>query len=439
MDHNRIIRETVSLCPVCRRKLPADLVEEDGAVFMEKTCPEHGPFRVRIGKYPRHYRDLMGLYRLLQEHFPYRRDRIESCAFTTTLRCNMNCPICFAADKGRVMPPEMPLAEIREKLRPIWGRGISFKLTGGESTTRSDLGEIIRLIRLSGNFPIAVTNARRLEDLDYLQALANCGLYAVAPWFDATDSDDVYEKMRGEPLLEKREQVLENVRRTGLKLIVFFVCVRGVNDDQLPGILALTRRHPELFKINVMGYMHRGSRGFGRENEYLSDELWDAIVASSELFSSLDELIVALKVNLISRAVRRIYHCYNSQTVLMPRSGRREDGFNLEKWDGNIKRFQEMLPEDPDRARHFFLCRFAGDLFRMGFLGPLANRYVLGRKELADTFIPPGHYWLQFQTMYYPENYDEEMVRGFCSYPSFNPGLEKRISFCEYYNLSLKT
>ncbi|HOO78528.1 MAG TPA: radical SAM protein [bacterium] len=433
------IRKTVSLCPVCRRRLPADVVEADGSVYMEKDCPEHGHFRSRIGKYPRYYRELMELYRLLAEHFPYRRDRIESCAFTTTLRCNMSCPICFAADEGRVMPPEMPLAEIREKLKPLRGRGINFKLTGGESTVRDDLGEIVAMIRASGNFPVMVTNARRLDDLEYLQSLADRGLYAVAPWFDTTDSDGIYETMRGEPLLGQREKVLENVRRAGLKLIIFFVCARGVNDDQLPGILALTRSRPELFKINVMGYMHRGSRGFGRENEYLADELWDAVVASSAVFSSPDELFTALKINLISRAVRRIYHCFNSQTVLMPRSDRREDGFDLEKWDGIVRRFREMLPGDPGRARRFFLRRFAGDLFRMGFSRPLARRFIPGRKELADTFIPPGYYWLQFQCMYYPENYDEEMVREFCPYPSFNPGLEKRVSFCEYYNLGLKT
>ncbi len=433
------LRDTISLCPVCRKKISAVVMEEDGSVFMEKECSEHGSFRPRIAKHGFYYRDLMNLYHLLRKNFPYRRDRIESCAFTATLRCNMECPICFAGDKGRIMPPEMPLPEIKEKLKPIRGKGISFKLTGGEPTTRGDLGDIISLVRQSGNFPVMVTNAKRLDNPEYLQSLARQGLYAIAPWFDATDGDGIYQRMRGEPLLAQREKVLENLRRTGLKLIIFFVCVKGVNDNQLPAILALTRRYPGIFKIIVMGYMHRGSRGFSRENEYLADELWEAIVDSSDLFSSLDELFTALKLNLISRAVRRIYHCYNSQTVLMPRSDRREDGFDLEKWDKTIKRFEEMLPDQPARARRFFLRRFAGDLFRMGFLKPLARRFILDRKELADTFIPSGYYWLEFQSMYYPENYDEEMVREFCPYPSFNPGLEKRISFCEYYNLHLKT
>ena len=43
------IRETRSVCPVCLRNLPARLVREaDGAVLLEKSCPEHGAFRVPI-------------------------------------------------------------------------------------------------------------------------------------------------------------------------------------------------------------------------------------------------------------------------------------------------------------------------------------------------------------------------------------------------------
>ena len=70
---------------------------------------------------------------------------------------------------------------------------------------------------------------------------------------------------------------------------------------------------------------------------------------------------------------------------------------------------------------------------------PLTRRFILRQDGLPEIFIPARFYWLAFQVLYYPTNYDEEMVRGFCPYPSFNPGLEKPVSFCEYYNLKLKT
>ena len=87
----------------------------------------------------------------------------------------------------------------------------------------------------------------------------------------------------------------------------------------------------------------------------------------------------------------------------------------------------------------FFLSRFVADLLKKGFAKPLIHCYFLRKQELADTLIPANYYWLQFHTMYYPLNYDETMVKEFCPFLSFNPGLEKHVSFCEYYNLHLKT
>ncbi|MEA1929160.1 MAG: radical SAM protein [Candidatus Auribacterota bacterium] len=433
------IRETHSLCPVCRKRIPALLVEDGGSIFMEKTCPEHGPFRPLIAKYAHYYRDLARLYGLLRKHFPSRSTAVESCAFTATLDCNMNCPICFAGDEGRIMPPEMPLAEVEEKLIPIRGDGIMFKLHGGEPTLRKDLPEIIRRVRKSGNYPVLVTNALKLDDFDYFNTLKESGLYAIAPSFDARHDDTIYEKMRGRPLAGLREELLKNARRLGLKIMVFFVALRGVNDDQLPAILRMTREYPEIYKIIVLAYMHRGCRGFSEENEYTADETWDLVVDASDVFLDRDELYISLKINIIARALRNRYQCFNSQTVLMPRQGNRESGFDPDHWRRVIERFEELLGTNPGRARRYFLRKLGMDLLGKGFFKPMTNRLVLRKKELADTFIPPSYYWLQFQTMYYPKNYDEEMVKEFCPFLSFNPGLEKRVSFCEYYNLYLKT
>ena len=439
MDRYEQIRETISLCPICRKRIPAVVVEDSGSVYMEKECPVHGTFRPRIARYADYYKDLARLYALLRKYFPSRPAAVESCAFTATLDCNLKCPICFAGDEGRVMPPEMPLSEIEEKLVPIRGAGIMFKLHGGEPTLREDLPEIIRLVRRSGNYPVLVTNALKLDDFAYLASLKESGLYAIAPSFDARHDETVYEKMRGRPLARLRENLLKNARILGLKIMVFFVALRGVNDDQLPAILRMTREYPEIYKVIILAYMHRGCRGFSEENEYTADETWELVVNSTDTYSSVDELYIALKINIIARALRHKYQCFNSQTVLMPRSGSRKDTFDPDHWRSVIERFEELLNNNPGRARLYFLSKLGMDLLKKGFFKPLAERLVLRKKELADTFIPHSYYWLQFQTMYYPKNYDEEMVKEFCPFLSFNPGLEKRVSFCEYYNLELKT
>ncbi len=435
MNH---LRDTISLCPTCRQRVAAKLVEEDGSVFMSRRCPEHGDTRHRIVRDSHIYTDLMSFFERLEQHFPVRRARIESCALTTTLRCDAECPICFAGDKDRVMPAELSLEQIRERIEDIRGQGIMFRLTGGEPTEREDLPDIIELVRDSGNYPVMVSNALKLQDRDYLRILKDRGLWGIAPWMDTIDNNQTYRHMRGQELVEQREQVLANVSDLGLKLIVFFVCVKGVNEGELAQLLKLPGEYPNLVKLIVMPYMHRGTKGFSEENEYALDEFWEVIANATGNFS-LDELYTLFKAITLSRALRGIYSCPNSPLVLMPRSGRKEDALDPQVCARILKRFDELLKTNPSRARRYYLRAFGTELLKKGFLGPLVNRYVFRKKDLADTFIPPAYFWLQSQHLFYPQNYDEDLMKRFCSYYSVNPGLDKQISFCEFYNRHLKT
>ncbi|MCK4634535.1 MAG: hypothetical protein KAT37_01550, partial [Candidatus Aenigmarchaeota archaeon] len=45
-----ILEKTESVCPECLKegkinKIPAELIEEDGKVWITKNCPEHGSFK----------------------------------------------------------------------------------------------------------------------------------------------------------------------------------------------------------------------------------------------------------------------------------------------------------------------------------------------------------------------------------------------------------
>ncbi len=40
-----LIKKTRSLCPTCNTVIEAEIVEEDGKVWLTRTCPAHGHFR----------------------------------------------------------------------------------------------------------------------------------------------------------------------------------------------------------------------------------------------------------------------------------------------------------------------------------------------------------------------------------------------------------
>lgn len=432
-----IIRKTEGLCPVCRAIVPAAAVEEDGSVYLDKECAVHGRRRDLIARRASVYRDLIDFHALLDRHFPPRVAEAESCALTATLRCNLSCAICFAADQGREETAEPTLPRIEKLLAPIRGRGIMVRITGGEPTLRDDLPEIVARVKRSGNHPVLVSNAVKLADAGYLALLKKRGLWGIAPWMDTADDEAVYLRMRRRPFVDQRRAVLANVRALELKLFVFFVCVKGFNDQELPRILALGRDHPHLVKIILMPYMHRGARGFSEGEEYALDEFWAA--AAAPLGLSLEELIVLFKVFLVVRALRGRRTCFNSPFVLVPRSGRRADGFDPGRYRAVLSRFQDLQETSPAAARRYFLRAFGADLLRRGFGPPLLRRLLFPKRDMAECFIPSGYVWLQFQHLFHPPNYDRELIDKYCCYFSLNAGLENRVSFCEYYNRKLKT
>ena len=42
------MQKTVSVCPVCLKRIPAVRVKRDGRFYQEKSCPEHGAFSTLI-------------------------------------------------------------------------------------------------------------------------------------------------------------------------------------------------------------------------------------------------------------------------------------------------------------------------------------------------------------------------------------------------------
>ena len=107
-----IIGKTLSICPRCFKRIPATLYEEDGKVYMEKTCPEHGKFKDLYWSDAQLYREF-NRYEYIGSVEVTHTKREKGCPYdcglcpnhkTTTIlanidltnRCNLNCPICFA-------------------------------------------------------------------------------------------------------------------------------------------------------------------------------------------------------------------------------------------------------------------------------------------------------------------------------------------------------
>lgn len=256
---------TFSVCPICLAPVEARIVEEDGKVYMEKKCEEHGPFKALIWSDSKMYSSYSGMF-----HFGEPSELKNACPLEcglcsgheegtcvaiveVTNRCNLSCGVCFASsDDGS--RPEPTLEAIAEEFRTVIDNGGASRpvqLSGGEPTTREDLVGIVKMGREMGLRHIEVnTNGVNLgEDPQLARRLAEAGVNVVYLQFDGLD-DRVYLALRGRKLLDVKMRALDNCRANGLAVVLVPTVVKDLNDDQLGSIIDLAVRREEIKGVN---------------------------------------------------------------------------------------------------------------------------------------------------------------------------------------------
>lgn len=250
-----ILHRTLSLCPICLRRIDAAYVRQGESVVFAKTCPRHGAFAVPVLRegnglpvfegwrrpktpsYPAH--PLTGA----AQGCPYDCGLCPSHAQHTctallelTLRCNMACPVCFASAGGGGgaeacppdVPPDVPLDVVDfqlDRLRQV-SPGCNVQLSGGEPTLREDLPEIIRRVRARG-FGLVQVNSNGLRlgrEADYAARLREAGLDSVYLQWDAPD-DAACAPLRGrlphgESLVACKEAAVRHCEAAGLGVVL---------------------------------------------------------------------------------------------------------------------------------------------------------------------------------------------------------------------------
>ena len=255
-----VIRRTRSVCPVCLKNIPAVLEqEENGRIYMSKSCESHGSFRTLIWQggmdfaaWSRGGAELAegqglscpGNCGLCGEH------ESGSCCvlLEVTDRCNLHCRYCFADPKCSAADASSDPAfeELEEQIRDLAGRCGQplLQLSGGEPTLRDDLPELVRAARSAGCSYVQVnTNGIRLaQDPEYVRALAEAGLDIVFLQFDGT-REEIYEQLRGRDLLAQKLRAIEHCGRAGIGVTLVPTVVPGVNDRDLGELVRFAAEH----------------------------------------------------------------------------------------------------------------------------------------------------------------------------------------------------
>jgi 7,8-dihydro-6-hydroxymethylpterin dimethyltransferase len=275
---------TESVCPRCRRIVPAKITSDGRDVYFQKFCPAHGDSRVLVR---RDLEDYLAALRYVKPAWVPREYRgrsdlpcPEGCGMCgrheqhvcmpiieITSRCDLSCPICLV-DAGR--PWDMGLDEFRRILDGLIRaeRQIDvLNISGGEPLVHPELVALLdeaiarpEIVRVS----ISTNGLRLLERPDLLDALGQRKV-VVSLQFDGFD-DRVYVSLRGRPLLAQKRAILDRLAEADLSTSLTVTAAGGVNEDQFGPILEyfFAHRHVVSMMVQPAAFVGRGRALAGR-------------------------------------------------------------------------------------------------------------------------------------------------------------------------------
>ena len=260
-----LVKKTKSLCPVCGKLLDAEITEKDGAIWICRTCPEHGYAETlywsdaamyrRFDTYDRVGRGVENPNVTLSGECT---TRCGLCAnhksgtllanIDVTNRCNLKCEFCFANAKacGYVYEPTFDeiasmLALLRNE-KPVPCPAVQF--SGGEPTMRDDLAELIKKARELGfsQVQMASNGVKLAQNPELAKTLRQAGLSTVYLHFDGISKET-------NPLLEKTSlPAIENCRKAGLGVVLVPTIIHGQNDHEIGGIIQFAAKNVDIVR-----------------------------------------------------------------------------------------------------------------------------------------------------------------------------------------------
>ena len=277
-----LLDATESVCPVCLKVVPAQIITEAKTVYMTKACHEHGSFKTYVWPDRDHYSwvnsfklPLIPPEKIVESgkgcpedcgvcHSHLRRSTLVEIELTEC--CNLRCPVCFmSAEEIHSSPQTGPsLAVLETEFKAILektGPDTSIQLTGGEPTIRKDLPEIVELGRRIGFSAIEVnTNGVVIaNDPAYIKKLAAAGISGIYMQFDGT-TRQVYETIRGADLLGTKLKAIQHCREAGVQVVLAMTIINGINETQLGDVLNFALENRDV----IAGIAYQPAFGSGR-------------------------------------------------------------------------------------------------------------------------------------------------------------------------------
>jgi uncharacterized radical SAM superfamily Fe-S cluster-containing enzyme len=283
-------RETDSLCPQCvkevREKIvngeadwrvllqgkpgevKARIVERDGQILMEKTCPKHGQCEDLMAMDSEFLRRMERLYPgrdFKMTPDPYHNHGSSTVKFgrgavltvDLTNRCNMMCNPCFMDANQVGYVHELSWDDVRQildnSINVTPRRQMSVQFSGGEPTLSPYFLDAVAYARKVGYQSVqAATNGIRFaQDIDFARRAKAAGMRLAYLQFDGVTNEANNHRGVGN-LFDVKKRALENLKAAGIDVTLVVTIVNTVNNDQVGPIVRFAIDNID--KINAVSF-----------------------------------------------------------------------------------------------------------------------------------------------------------------------------------------
>jgi hypothetical protein len=276
---------TQSVCPECLKIIPALIFEKDGKVWIEKSCDRHGKFSDLYWGDAKMYdkaRSFAVGGKITENPCVKKKDPVcpKDCGLCSdhlshtalanlvvTNRCDLSCWYCFFFAKKAGYIYEPTLEELRKAVkllraeRPVPGNAI--QLTGGNPELRTDLFEIIDMIKEEGveHVQVNINGTHRLwNDPEWTQKLRDHGVNTIYLSFDGVTPKTNPKNHWEIPFM------FENARNANIGLVLVPTVINTVNDHGLGDIIRFGFKNMDVVRgvnfqpVSLVGRMPRKER-----------------------------------------------------------------------------------------------------------------------------------------------------------------------------------
>lgn len=275
---DEVLESTVGLCPYCLARLKAEIVAQDGHVFIVRSCPDHGLQRDLLEEDEQEFRVRRRFNNPGTVHSRQTRSHAR-CPFDCGLcpehdqhtcialieitgACDLCCPVCYAASRsGPFLSTDTFERMLDFALESEGGHLDILQLSGGEPTLHPDWDKLVGMARSKG-VKYVLLNTHGLKLLEQAQLLEKLASFRdgfeVYLQFDGV-SDAAYRPLRGRPLAQLKAEVLNALSSRGIPTTLVASVAAGINDHEIGATIVrgLRTRSVRGVSFQPVGYFGR--------------------------------------------------------------------------------------------------------------------------------------------------------------------------------------